>query len=340
MIPCGQCGWMLRDTDPSCNMCGTPARGGAPVATSGSATDMPTRVAPPGASPWAQNAGEYPAATPSIPSGDTAWPTSVSSQSVSANSVPGAPFRVPPPPPPLSSPGSIVGGPAAPPRVEPPPPVVAPPRPVASAPPPPPVASRPPPPRSGAPTAQISPVAAQVPVRAAPATMASVGAPPPPPLVAPPPLVSPRAAQGQAPVVASIVPTAPPPAVTAANTPTSSPRASGRRVLVGFLVSFQHDPAGRFWAVQSGTTPVGRASAEPAEGIRLADPSSSLEHAVVQADAETGLVYVQDVGSRNGTQVNDQPLAAGVPTRLFDDDRLRVGSTTFVVKLLVSDRRN
>ena len=64
--------------------------------------------------------------------------------------------------------------------------------------------------------------------------------------------------------------------------------------------------------------------------------SASSRHAALYADPATGLAYVEDDGSRNGTFVNEQRLTAGERRQLRDSDRLRVGSTTFVVKLLVS----
>ncbi len=45
---------------------------------------------------------------------------------------------------------------------------------------------------------------------------------------------------------------------------------------------------------------------------------------------------MEDDGSRNGTFLNDGKLNSGERRQLRDNDRLRLGSTTFVVKLLVS----
>ena len=67
-----------------------------------------------------------------------------------------------------------------------------------------------------------------------------------------------------------------------------------------------------------------------------ADYRASARHAVVQGDPATGQAFVEDVGSRNGTFVNEQKLAKGTQRQLHDNDRLRLGSITFVVKLLAS----
>ena len=56
----------------------------------------------------------------------------------------------------------------------------------------------------------------------------------------------------------------------------------------------------------------------------------------MHADPATGQGFVEDDGSRNGTFLNEQKLNASERRQLRDNDRLRLGSTTFVVKLLVS----
>jgi pSer/pThr/pTyr-binding forkhead associated (FHA) protein len=135
----------------------------------------------------------------------------------------------------------------------------------------------------------------------------------PPPMVAPPPLVSPGSLSG-------------PPAVAPVNVP---------KVLVGFLVTFQNDPSGSFWPLHSGQTQLGRSSSEGVD-IALQDASASSRHASIHADPATGQAFVEDDGSRNGTFLNDARLSPRERRQLRDNDRLRLGSTTFVVKLLVS----
>jgi pSer/pThr/pTyr-binding forkhead associated (FHA) protein len=152
---------------------------------------------------------------------------------------------------------------------------------------------------------------------APPPMMRGPGGAAPPPMVAPPPLMSPGSLGG-----------APPPPPTAA-APT------GARVLVGFLVTFQNDPSGSFWPIHSGRTQLGRGGSEGAE-INLSDASASSRHASIHADPATGQAFVEDDGSRNGTFLNEQKLGQADRRQLRDNDRLRLGSTTFVVKLLVS----
>jgi pSer/pThr/pTyr-binding forkhead associated (FHA) protein len=119
--------------------------------------------------------------------------------------------------------------------------------------------------------------------------------------------------------------------------PSGAPaHASSQRVLVGFLVTFQNDPSGSFWPIYSGRTQLGRAGGEPSIDIALADASASSRHATVHADPATGQAFIEDDGSRNGTYLNEQRLPASDRRQLRDNDRLRVGSMTLVVKLLVS----
>ncbi|EYF03445.1 Extensin-like protein [Chondromyces apiculatus DSM 436] len=112
--------------------------------------------------------------------------------------------------------------------------------------------------------------------------------------------------------------------------------AAGSRVLVGFLVTFQNDPGGSFWPVYSGRTQLGRAAADGGPDIALPDASASSRHASIHADPATGQAFIEDDGSRNGTFLNEQRLSPGDRRQVRDNDRLRLGSTTFVVKLLVS----
>jgi pSer/pThr/pTyr-binding forkhead associated (FHA) protein len=112
--------------------------------------------------------------------------------------------------------------------------------------------------------------------------------------------------------------------------------AQGPKVLVGFLVTFQNDPGGSFWPLHSGRTQLGRASGGDGVDIAMPDASASSRHASIHSDPATGQAFVEDDGSRNGTFLNEARLAPGERRQLRDNDRLRLGSTTFVVKLLVS----
>ncbi len=139
----------------------------------------------------------------------------------------------------------------------------------------------------------------------------------PPPIISAPPMMSPGSLSGPPPMISS------------------APAAVGPRVLVGFMVTFQNDSAGSFWPIHSGRTQLGRSAGEGID-IALQDASASSRHASIHADPATGQAFVEDDGSRNGTFLNEARLASGERRQLRDNDRLRLGSTTFVIKLLVS----
>lgn len=168
---------------------------------------------------------------------------------------------------------------------------------------------------------------------------AGLAPPAPPPIVAPPPVMG---GYGGPPAVVGPPPPVPPPAlpqspgVLSGPMPAASPAGmTGNGILVGFLVTFQNEPSGIFWPIRSGRTQLGRAGSDKTD-IGINDASSSSRHATVTADPSTGQAFVQDDGSRNGTFLNEQKLPPGEQRQLHDNDRLRLGSTTLVVKLLVS----
>jgi hypothetical protein len=112
--------------------------------------------------------------------------------------------------------------------------------------------------------------------------------------------------------------------------------ATGRKVLLGFLVTFQIDPGGSFWPIYTGRTALGRTAGEGID-IAVQDVAVSSWHASIHVDLVTGQAFVEDDGSRNGTFLNGARLAPGERRQLRDHDRLRLGSITFVVKLIEPD---
>jgi pSer/pThr/pTyr-binding forkhead associated (FHA) protein len=110
----------------------------------------------------------------------------------------------------------------------------------------------------------------------------------------------------------------------------------GAPVLIGFLVTFQNEPTGKFWPLRSGRTSLGRGGVDNEADVALPDASASARHAFIQGDPNTGQAFVEDAGSRNGTFINEQKIDKGLQRQLHDNDRLRLGSITLVVKLLAS----
>jgi pSer/pThr/pTyr-binding forkhead associated (FHA) protein len=114
--------------------------------------------------------------------------------------------------------------------------------------------------------------------------------------------------------------------------PAPGPIAPGAKVLRGFLVSFQSNPQGDFWALYTGRSTVGRANAgEPAD-VPLADATISSRHAALVVDPDR--VIVEDTNSTNGTYVNEEPIGQNGKRELRDGDRLRFGGFTTLVKIL------
>lgn len=82
---------------------------------------------------------------------------------------------------------------------------------------------------------------------------------------------------------------------------------------------------GRSWRLPAGEAKIGR---DPGNLVAIDDAKSSREHAKVRyAD---GMYTVADLGSSNGTFVNERPVAGQIP--LSDGDLIRVGDTVFAFK--------
>jgi hypothetical protein len=66
---------------------------------------------------------------------------------------------------------------------------------------------------------------------------------------------------------------------------------------------------------------LGRGDAE----IRLEDPFASSLHARISREGH--VVVIEDLGSTNGTYLNEEPLSG--PQPLYDGDRIRIGDSEF-----------
>ena len=94
-----------------------------------------------------------------------------------------------------------------------------------------------------------------------------------------------------------------------------------RPAIVSYLVrSVSTLEPGTVYPVQDGTM-IGRA---PDAGIRFDHPDVSRHHAVF--GLAEGALTIMDLGSTNGTAVNGQPLAEGVPVTLSPGDTIKIGS--------------
>ena len=70
---------------------------------------------------------------------------------------------------------------------------------------------------------------------------------------------------------------------------------------------------------------------EDAPEVALEDPGASRRHAVLERQ-DDGSYTVTDVGSTNGTYLNDEssPIARGAPVALAPDDKIRIGAWTTI----------
>ena len=79
---------------------------------------------------------------------------------------------------------------------------------------------------------------------------------------------------------------------------------------------------------------IGRSS--PSEGINpmvdltSADTSGSVSRRHARIGKDDSSIYVEDLGSSNGTRLNGQALRAGMQTPLNDGDEIIFGSLVFV----------
>ena len=128
-------------------------------------------------------------------------------------------------------------------------------------------------------------------------------------------------------------PSAPPPApAPAASAPVVLP--PGKRELVGFLVSYQSDPAGTFFPLYGGRNLVGRAGASDTLDIAINDPTTSSNHAAIVIESATRAVHIEDLGSTNGTFLNEEALGPQGRRDARDNDRVRFGGYTLVLKVV------
>jgi hypothetical protein len=108
----------------------------------------------------------------------------------------------------------------------------------------------------------------------------------------------------------------------------------GKRELVGFLVSYQSDTYGAYWPLYAGRNLVGRAGAADGLDIEISDPTTSSNHAALHVESGNRSVLVEDLGSTNGSFVNDDPLGPQGRREVRDNDRVRFGGFGLVVKVV------
>jgi hypothetical protein len=103
------------------------------------------------------------------------------------------------------------------------------------------------------------------------------------------------------------------------------------RTLAAFLVNFDANPLGQYWAVHQGQNLVGRKGSGVELHVEIEHPTTSSRHAAIHAAARPGRLKVEDLGSTNGTYVNERRLEAGERRTLQAGDSLRFGGFSVTV---------
>ena len=104
--------------------------------------------------------------------------------------------------------------------------------------------------------------------------------------------------------------------------------------LRGFLVSYQSNTSGDFWALSGGRKTIGRANSGEQVDIPLSDATISSRHAALVVDGVAGTVQIEDTGSTNGTFVNEEHIGFNGKRDLRDGDKIRFGGYTTIVKVI------
>ena len=98
----------------------------------------------------------------------------------------------------------------------------------------------------------------------------------------------------------------------------------------GGYASFTDNDSGRVFRLNSDTILLGRGPGQPNDGFKLdfeglrGGATVSKRHALLRHDA-TG-VFIEDVGSGNGTFINGERLPQGIERGLNSGDQLRLGA--------------
>ena len=105
-------------------------------------------------------------------------------------------------------------------------------------------------------------------------------------------------------------------------------------VLRGFLVPLQGRPTQEYWALHGQSATVGRANTGDHVDVAVLDSTTSSRHAAIHFDTSRAIAFLEDLGSTNGTFVNDVPIGHNGRRELRDNDRVRFGGFIALLKLL------
>jgi hypothetical protein len=117
--------------------------------------------------------------------------------------------------------------------------------------------------------------------------------------------------------------------------PSAGAGSEPRRLLTGFLYSFQEDAYGKHWVLHEGENLVGRAETNVKCDVPVAHGTTSTRHATIRCNDLS--LSIQDMKSTNGTYVNGRRLDPNMPVQLTDGDKIRFGGYT--VHLMLAKNR-
>ena len=105
----------------------------------------------------------------------------------------------------------------------------------------------------------------------------------------------------------------------------SAPLRKAKGCIVGWLVTYSHNPDGEDWRTYAGYNRIG---ANPVCDVQIEDETVSGSHAIIVY--RDGRCLIKDDLSRNGTFVNGREITEAQPLQSYD--QIRVGNTnlTFV----------
>ena len=105
------------------------------------------------------------------------------------------------------------------------------------------------------------------------------------------------------------------------------------RILSGFLVSYEQ-ATGQSWPIHQGKNLIGREGSGAGANVSINHPTTSSRHAMILASARPGRMKIEDLGSTNGTMINEVKLPKGSRQEIKDGDRIRFGLFSAIVKII------
>ena len=126
-----------------------------------------------------------------------------------------------------------------------------------------------------------------------------------------------------------------PPATVPVGQAAAAPKAAvGTARIVGWMVSFDKNPAGQEYVIRAGRSRIGRGR-DNEISLFFEDKASDLHATIIWRN---GNCAVKDEGSTNGTLVNGDDIGIASVPPLQSGDSVTIGGSTFLVFLIESTR--